>query len=568
MIVSIVCGTYNRLPTLQRMVESVRASVPASLPHEFVIVDNGSDDGTADWCRQQPDVLLMQLGKPSGAVSAFTEGAYAARGKYVLLATDDVRFPAHAIVRAIVHLETHADVGAVAFAHDKYTPGQYAVDHVGRVGGGWVPYPQIALVRRWLGDMAGWWGGRHPQMKDAFTYGGDNFLGAGIWERGYRVDAVPGVYEIEEVFEDKARQLNRASAKADSAIYHALYPAGVPVADAAQVANPDREQLRVLLAQHYDPRTPWHRANKRGWREAWQRRGLTYDYDFASAHAAGRNARDELLDISRAWQPHVILLQLQNTAFGLDAYAVELLRYNNPRAVIVNVNGDYWRRGYLDEDMLPINQLVDLVGCTNAHVIPPLCERDVCAFYLPMSYELVDQYELTSWRARTPAHDVVFLGNGYGEKRQRLAEMLRALPYDTGIYGKFPNIETDGDTHYDFAAGRAIYQQAKLAVSTMQFADGHGYVSNRLWEILAAGGAVALQQHAAGLDELTGLRAGVHYVEWHTLDELPGVIAEWLPREHARREMAQVAQAFVRGHHNYDARARAVVRELDRVKRH
>jgi glycosyltransferase involved in cell wall biosynthesis len=256
----------------------------------------------------------------------------------------------------------------------------------------------------------------------------------------------------------------------------------------------------------------------------------------------------------------LIVCQLQNTAHGMDAYTVELLRYNSPRAVMVNVNGDYWRDRYLSDEMLAINRLFNLVGCTNAAVVPELCQRGVCAFYLPMSFEPTDGVP------DAPSHDIVFLGNGYGKTRHRLGALLRELPHNSGIYGKFPNIETDGDTHYDFAAGRGIYSHAQLAVSTMQFDDARGFVSNRLWEALAAGGAAVLQQHAPGLDEMTGLQAGVHYIEWHDLDELPGLIDEWLSRTDERRQIADAAYRFVHAHHSYDVRADRVLEEIRRVK--
>ena len=43
---TVVSGTFNRLPLLQRMVASARASLPAGIPLNFVLVDGGSTDGT------------------------------------------------------------------------------------------------------------------------------------------------------------------------------------------------------------------------------------------------------------------------------------------------------------------------------------------------------------------------------------------------------------------------------------------------------------------------------------------------------------------------------------------
>src|SRR5262245_40629500 len=104
-VISIVTGTYNRLPYLQQMMQSVRQQMPIGLPAEFVICDGGSTDGTLEWLREQPDVKLIEHGELKGAIAAFTDAANAAQGKYVLIANDDVVFWPGSILRALVHLE-------------------------------------------------------------------------------------------------------------------------------------------------------------------------------------------------------------------------------------------------------------------------------------------------------------------------------------------------------------------------------------------------------------------------------------------------------------------------------
>ena len=61
--VSIVTGTYNRIDSLKRMVKSVRSSVGLGIPYELVIVEGGSTDGSLEWLRKQPDVVLIEQGK-------------------------------------------------------------------------------------------------------------------------------------------------------------------------------------------------------------------------------------------------------------------------------------------------------------------------------------------------------------------------------------------------------------------------------------------------------------------------------------------------------------------------
>ena len=54
-----------------------------------------------------------------------------------------------------------------------------------------------------------------------------------------------------------------------------------------------------------------------------------------------------------------------------------------------------------------------------------------------------------------------------------------------------------------------------------------GYVSNRIFEALAAG-AFLLHQEVPGLDELLGLEDGVHYVAWTDFDDLHHKVQYWL----------------------------------------
>src|SRR4051812_22400510 len=100
MLLSLVSGTYNRLAPLRQMVESARRYLHRGLAYEIVIVDGGSTDGTQTWCRAQPDVRLIEHGALKGAIAAFCDGAFAARGKYVLLANDDVQFVDYSILGA------------------------------------------------------------------------------------------------------------------------------------------------------------------------------------------------------------------------------------------------------------------------------------------------------------------------------------------------------------------------------------------------------------------------------------------------------------------------------------
>ena len=126
--ISIVTGTYNRANTLQRLVKSIRETIPAPVRWEHIIVDNGSTDNTEKWVQSQEDLTLIQVGKPIGAIKAFTKGAYMAKAPVVLFATDDIVFPENSIMRAYVHLMDNPTCGAVTFSHNK-NRNEYVADY-------------------------------------------------------------------------------------------------------------------------------------------------------------------------------------------------------------------------------------------------------------------------------------------------------------------------------------------------------------------------------------------------------------------------------------------------------
>lgn len=594
---TIVTGTYKRLTTLKRLVQSVRDTLADSVTYDFVIADNNSQDGTWEWIQAQSDVTAIQMGEPVGAITAFTEAAKLATGDYVVLATDDIYFPKHALLKALRHLEQHRQCGAVAFAHNKWKDGSVRVDRQKATLNGQrhsIIYPQICMLRRWLGDACGWWGGDHPHMRSSFTYGGDNFLGSRIAELGYSVDAVSGCIDLEDVFEDTPRKMNRQRHKADFDNYWSLYPDGPAVQLEPQLDNPQQEKLRILLALHYNPRFPQHKKNKKGIERAFRKLGYVVVYDFAQASADGRNVADEMYHLAEAWQPHVIYTQIHNDKQGFPVEAIQRMRMVSPKSVCINWNGDYWLHNVERPGTQQIYRHFDMVVVQTVYLEETLCKMGICSTYLPHSFEPVTP------KADAPGYDVVFQGNGYTEFRQRLIQWLHGLPYNVGLYGRSnmvamsgdtngqepvargiyqnsklaispfpwdspaPDPYMNGDTAYDFGLSQGIYKQSKLAISPMQF-DMHkarGFVSNRLWEILASGGAMCLQQFVPELSERTGLQDGVHLVYWHDFDDLREKIDYYMQHPGEAQVIAQTAYETVHKHHSFDVRIRTLLQDI------
>lgn len=561
MLLSIVSGTYNRLASVQAMIASVRNTLPKGIVYEFVIVDGGSIDGSLDWLRLQPDVVLIE-GDLSGAIKAFCDGASAASGKYVVMANDDITFWPDSLLCAVSHLERKSSCGAVAFEDNRYQPykkHEYEVDVMSARGRHTVvPYAQVGAFRRWLGDTVGWWG---YGTIDARTYGGDNYLSARIWELGYSVDAVPGCRITDTVIEDGLRALNRQT---DDNGFYKLFPSGPFIPDTPQTEQQDKEQLRILYLPIYENREI-QRQQKRGLREALARRGIVAEIDYLNITDPVTRIRQTLA----AFKPHIIMTQFH----GADNLVKELspmFRRVWPSGLVVNWNGDYWPHGLTTPDVLHMLQYVDLQLVVNAGALPLYEARGVAAAYWQVAFEPVDESALPEY----PAFDVVMLGNCNHVHgiRADIETMLEELHKEHGItYGLYGDgwRTSQGNTLYDFHAGRAIYRNARLAISDTVDSDGEGFVSNRFFEILAAGGATCLQQRILGLDRLLNLQDGIHYYGWSTVEELKQLIIDDLAGE-GREDFAKhgnfaarKTREHIHQHHSFDARVDELFRLID-----
>lgn len=549
-LLSIVTGTFGRLDFLRAMIDSARRQLPPSIAYEFVVVDGGSRDGTIDWCKSQSDVRLIEQGQLLGAIKAFDAGAEAAQGEYVLLANDDILFHDGGIMRALAYLDSHPHCGAVAFADDRPAPNkpdgydwQYltAITSPGELTS--VVYAQVGLFRKWLGDLAGWWGSRDAVMGAGHTYGGDSFLSARIWEMGYTVDAVRGCAVHDRIPPDNLREHNSAVEQKIGSAYYRRYPNGVLIGSQPTPTSPQRESLRILYAPLF---SPGYGRYKRGLCDALSGVGIVYELDYLAYP-------ETFIKTVANFQPHVILTQFH----GADVITPEALaeaRTFAPNAVVVNWNGDVYADQLTAPAMLELLRQVDLQLVVNADVLPFYEREGIAAAYWQIGFEPVPDA-----LPFAPAHDLLFMANAYSESRKQLAKVLREITPNVGLYGYGWEVAS-GQTFYDFAAGAALYRNAKISVGDNQYAD-RGFVSNRLFEALA-NGSFLLHQVVPGLEELTGLIDGTHYVSWRDYDDLRGKVDFYLHNEAERRRIAENGERFVRKAHGFDARVRELFTEL------
>jgi glycosyltransferase involved in cell wall biosynthesis len=528
---SIVTGTHNRFEMLRGMVESARAQIPRGITYEFVIVAQGCTDGSLEWLREQEDVYLIEYPDLIGGIRAFNIGCYAARGDFVLVANDDIKFHNGSILRAISHLAETPTCGQVAFA--PHPPGRVKVMPAtldGKRRRVW--YGETCLVPKWLGDWCDWWGaysGMSPRADG--LYGGDNYLSSSIWQAGYKVDAVEGVSIDDYKPNDAIKERHADSIAQDNARYNTVFPTG------AELGNPPRfgprpRALRILnMPIIANERS---RASKHSELEALQEFALVAELDFL-------NDPVDPARVVRTWQPDMIFTQFHSPR-GITPETLARMRAAKPDTVVINRNFDAQDIKHHHPEVRALLAHVDL----HLHKEMDKQERfdrdGVRAAYWIEGYETPVR-ELPD----VEAYDVVVQMNIY-DHRRLLARVIEKIAesgdISVGMFGKGWSNPT-GNTHYDFTAGHALYSLAKIAISDT-FPNTKAYMSRRVAQIMAAGGAICLLQHSPGLDDAIGFEAGVHYDEWHSYDELEEKISYWLDgrRESKRKRMAKRAQEF------------------------
>ncbi|GGG85258.1 methyltransferase domain-containing protein [Paenibacillus radicis (ex Gao et al. 2016)] len=87
-ITSIVIVSRNQLAFTKQCMDSIRRNTAAG-SYELILVDNGSDDGTAAWAAEQADVKLIANHDNAGFPKACNQGLELASGSFLLLLNND-----------------------------------------------------------------------------------------------------------------------------------------------------------------------------------------------------------------------------------------------------------------------------------------------------------------------------------------------------------------------------------------------------------------------------------------------------------------------------------------------
>lgn len=96
--VSVIVCTYNRLPFLKKLAESIAPQLPVAFPLEILIVDNNCTDGTAEFAKAlaaENGAFRYLFEREQGLSHARNAGARAARHGFLMYLDDDAVLPPH-----------------------------------------------------------------------------------------------------------------------------------------------------------------------------------------------------------------------------------------------------------------------------------------------------------------------------------------------------------------------------------------------------------------------------------------------------------------------------------------
>ncbi|HDQ45388.1 MAG TPA: glycosyltransferase family 2 protein [bacterium] len=135
--ISVILVNWNTRDLLRACLKSIFAQTP-SLSCEVTVVDNASEDGSADMVQKEfPAVRLIQNTENSGFGRANNQGFRESSGAYVLFLNPDTEIRDRAIEKAVAFMETHPNV---------WLAGAKSVHHDGTIQVSTAYFPSLAMI--------------------------------------------------------------------------------------------------------------------------------------------------------------------------------------------------------------------------------------------------------------------------------------------------------------------------------------------------------------------------------------------------------------------------------------
>ena len=114
--VSVLMSVRNGLPYVREAVDSIIGQTFTDW--EFIINDNLSDDGTAEYlqevARTEPRVKLVRGGDDLGCAGGFNQAGASATGRWLAIIDADDRAKPERLERQLAFVQTHPEVKAIS----------------------------------------------------------------------------------------------------------------------------------------------------------------------------------------------------------------------------------------------------------------------------------------------------------------------------------------------------------------------------------------------------------------------------------------------------------------------
>lgn len=561
-MITVVSGTYNRLPLLKAMVDSARKSAGA-VPMTLALCDGGSTDGTIAWCKDQPDITLVEHGELRGAIKAYNDAAATVTSKYLIIGNDDITFVGDTLQRAYRYMEANPDIGIGAFVHQYQRRDARAKAGITQTASGFI-YGQCCIVRTWLGDLAEWWG--NDGMR---TYGGDTRLSLRLWELGWPTVPIEGCAVVDNEHQDELREINSDTpwkiARADGLPHPDLIAFGhkwdnrMPKR-ADWLPAPPRRVIRKAMAGNLRslrfkgmmrdadvPRTALI--------DALAAYGESKQITILHRTVATREFQEQIVREIGAYQPDLVIFQAQRPGYIMPE-TIWNVRDAYPWIYLVNWDGD--THYPLEQFHFDIAQSVHLQLVTSPTWFPQYAAHGANVGYWPIG---IEREYLEQEREPVDGADVLFLGTLYGEGlfpeaefRRNSVIALSGSGLNFGLYGS--QWERAGltatPTGEQHTSNAALMARAKMTLSISQSADLWGYTSDRLYNITATG-CPALVQRFAGM-EAHGYVDGETCIAFSTIPECIEKARYYAEHDREREAIGAAGRVMTHERHTWAAR--------------
>lgn len=112
--VSFIIPNWNQKQLLHECISSICNTI-GSLPHEIIVIDNASTDGSAEYIKKAfPDIIWIQNSTNPGYAKAVNQGVELSQGDFLFLVNNDVKLMENTTERLVSFLLENPDAGAAA----------------------------------------------------------------------------------------------------------------------------------------------------------------------------------------------------------------------------------------------------------------------------------------------------------------------------------------------------------------------------------------------------------------------------------------------------------------------